>query len=251
VPNPNAYSRRWFSTFLGRIDATIVEREVAFLARQLPMPAFQSVVDLCCGTGRHLVPLSEAGYGVTGIDRDTVALDMARRSTSSRAKAHLVRGDMRALPIADASCDAVICMWQSFGQFDAMANRDVLKDIRRVLRSRGRFVLDVYHREFHQQRLGQRLLVRDGTRVTEGRTMMGRRLQVVLEYQEAADGLDERETDTFEWELFTPDELAAEARSAGLQLLKACATFDETRVPTPEEARMQLVFEARDIGRRV
>jgi hypothetical protein len=32
---PNVYTRQWFATFLGRIDPTIVEREVAFLRRQL------------------------------------------------------------------------------------------------------------------------------------------------------------------------------------------------------------------------
>ena len=77
---PNVYTRQWFSTFLGRIDAAIVEREVAFLRRQLPAGA--RVLDLCCGPGRHAGPLSNAGYRIIGLDRDANALIDAARSAS-------------------------------------------------------------------------------------------------------------------------------------------------------------------------
>jgi SAM-dependent methyltransferase len=247
-PSANVYSRRWFATFLSTLDTAVIAREAAFLARQLPKSAFPSVLDLCCGTGRHLVPLALDGYHVTGLDRDDAALCEARRALRSAMsesdRSTLVRGDMRALPLAPASLDAVICMWQSFGYFDALANRRILEGIRRVLRPNGRCVLDVYHREFHRRKLAPRVMERPGVELVEHRQMLGDRLRVELRY-----GPDnaEQQADRFEWQLYTPEELAAEARAAGLTLRTACAAFDESRPPSAEEPRMQLVFEARTV----
>ena len=249
-PLPNAYSRRWFATFLGTLDLTAIEREVAFLTRQLPSASVHRVLDLCCGTGRHLAPLSGAGYDLIGLDRDTAALRDAQRAVralgASGNTARMVRADMRSLPLANGACDAVICMWQSFGQFDAPTNHRVLAEVRRVLRPRGRFVLDLYHREYHERRLQPRSFEREGTAVEERRNFERGRLKVELHYRVGSADGGWHEADTFEWQLYTPIDLAAEAPSVGLELRVACAAFDERRPASAEEPRMQLVFEASD-----
>lgn len=232
----NAYSPLWFNTFLGEIDDAIVATEIAFLRRQLPRERFASVLDLCCGTGRHLERLSANGYRVVGVDRDARVL----RLLSDVSGASVLRADMAALPLESESMDAVICMWQSFGYLDAAANRAVLAGVARLLRPNGRFVLDVYHRDHYAQSEGERRFERGGVTVTERRSMEGRRLRVVLRYDsaEATTGADE-----FDWHLYTPAELAAEGASVGLTLALACAAFDEARAPSDRDARMQLVFE--------
>jgi SAM-dependent methyltransferase len=229
---PNVYTRRWFSTFLGRIDATIVEREVAFLRRQLAPAAH--VLDLCCGPGRHAGPLTDAGYRVTGLDRDANALVDATRSAP---RASFVRADMRRTALASSSVDAVICMWQSFGHFDADGNRAVLAELHRVTAPNGTLILDLYNRDFHAAHSGGRTIERDGERIHESRAMNGDRLRVALRYERAGTG------EEFEWQLYTPADLASLARSVGFRLRAACAEFDEGIVPTAERARMQIVFE--------
>ena len=229
---PNVYTRRWFSTFLGRIDATIVEREVAFLRRQLASRAH--VLDLCCGPGRHAAPLSNAGYRVTGLDRDATALTDAAHSAP---RASFVRADMRSTPLASSSVDAVICMWQSFGHLDADGNRAVLAELHRVTAPNGTLVLDVYNRDFHAVHTGERTIERDGERIHESRAMNGDRLRVALRYESAAMG------EEFEWQLYAPTDLVSAARSAGYRLRTACAEFDESIAPTAERARMQLVLD--------
>jgi SAM-dependent methyltransferase len=136
-------------------------------------------------------------------------------------------------------------MWQSFGYFDALTNRRILADIHRVLRPNGRCVLDVFHREFHERRLEPRSMHREGIEIVEHREMVGDRLHVELRYDSKH---AELETDIFDWQLYTPDELAAEAQAVGLALRLACASFDESRSPSADEPRMQLVFEARTAG---
>jgi SAM-dependent methyltransferase len=240
VTSRNVYSRLWFSTFLGDIDSDVVAREVAFIRRQLPLDSFRSVLDLCCGPGRHLAPLAAARYQMIGLDIDTQALIAARNDGESAA---FVRGDIRALPMRTDSLDAVICMWQSFGHFDDAGNRDVLADIARVLRPRGRLVLDIYHRDFYARHQGDRVIERYGLRVAERRWMTAKRLWVELQYDYAVGSERPAGVDEFDWRLYTPDEIIAEAAHVGLSPRVSCTEFDETRAPAGETARMQLVLE--------
>ena len=230
MPGQQSYSRNWFTTFLGNIDESIVARECAFVMRQIG--AARSVLDLCCGPGRHAAPLAERGCQVLGLDLDDVALHDAQRRAPAAA---FIRGDMRRLPLVSASVDAVICMWQSFGHFDSATNAAVVAEMARVLRPNGRLVLDVYHREFHAARLGERTIERDGVRVREQRSMSSGRLRAALTYEDGSH-------DVFDWQLYVPDELAELGADAGLMLTLACAEFDEARPAAAAHARMQLVF---------
>ena len=104
----NTYSARWFDLFLRPIDPTQTAREVAFLRRWLPQPTYSRLVDVCCGSGRHSHLLAEAGYAITGIDRDPAAVATAR----SRAlpNEEYLEHDMRQLRQLDLRADAVLCL---------------------------------------------------------------------------------------------------------------------------------------------
>jgi hypothetical protein len=71
--------------------------------------------------------------------------------------------------------------------------------------------------------------------VRERKTVQDGRLVTELFY---ADGTADR----FEWQLFTPAELAVAAARHDLVEVLACAGFDETLPPSPGAPRMQLVF---------
>jgi SAM-dependent methyltransferase len=243
VTSRNVYSRLWFSTFLGDIDGNVVGREVAFLTRQLPTDEFKSVLDLCCGPGRHLAPLASVGYHMIGLDIDGQALVAARGGVPVDAVASFVRGDIRNLPIQSGVLDAAICMWQSFGHFDDAGNRAVLADVARMLRPRGRVVLDIYHRDFYVRSQGDRVIERYGLRVAERRWVTGTRLWVELQYDYAAGSERPAGLDEFDWRLYTPEEIIAEAAMAGLTPIVSCTEFDESLAPSGGSARMQVVFE--------
>ena len=61
------------------------------------------VLDACCGTGDLALARREAGGGVTGLDFSERMLERARRKSDA---VEWVRGDLLALPFADASFDA-------------------------------------------------------------------------------------------------------------------------------------------------
>lgn len=234
----NTYSATWFETFLRTIPPAQTEAECAFLARQLPQPAFTTLLDICCGMGRHAIPLAARGYRVLGMDVDPHALAVAR-AEAEREHAGQVewrQGDMRDLTALPADFDGVLLLWQSFGQFDDATNADVLRQARDRLRPGGRFVLDIYHRAFFAARLDERRFEREGRTITETKRMDGRRLSVTLDY-----GPD-LPRDVFAWELFTPDEIMALGRQVGFEPLLCRTGYDEAQPASADAPRMQLVF---------
>jgi SAM-dependent methyltransferase len=231
----NTYSPSWFTVFAESIPDEQTTLEIDFLTRHLPRSHCTQIADLCCGTGRHASALSDRGYGVVGVDRSAVALEKAR-DVSGEDVAYYER-DMREFAAVPGVFDAVVCLWQSFGYFDDATNQDILQQINAKLSSEGRFVLDIYNREFFEERLETREFVKQGVSVTEQKTMVDDRLTVQLSY-------DDRETvDSFQWQLYTPDEIREIARETGFRCLVSCSEYDEDQSPASTTPRMQCVFE--------
>jgi SAM-dependent methyltransferase len=230
---PNRYSAAWFDAFLRSIPPAQTEAEVAFLARALPLPAHRRVLDVCCGLGRHSRALAARGYEVSGVDRDPDLIAEARRLAGGVT---YYAGDMRDLAPIPGVFDAALILWQSFGQFAPGENDATLAGVVAKLRPGGRFVLDINHRAFFAAHTGERRLERDGRLILERTRMAGPRLHVTLDYGSGP-------ADRFEWELFTPEEIAARGERAGLRLLCACSGFDLDQPADPAVPRMQLVFE--------
>ena len=116
---------------------TLGRQDIAFW-RALARRQRGRVLELGCGTGRLIVPLARAGADMTGIDRSVPMLDRARvraRGLVRRARPALVRGDIRALPFAASSFDAVIA---PYGMLQSLLrDRDLaaaLREAARVLR---------------------------------------------------------------------------------------------------------------------
>src|SRR5947209_11684902 len=77
-----------------------------------------SVLDLCCGPGRHSVELSQRGFKVTGVDRSPFLLEKARdHAAKSGASIEWVKQDMREF-VRPASFDLACCLFTSFGYFE-------------------------------------------------------------------------------------------------------------------------------------
>ncbi|HEX6307408.1 MAG TPA: class I SAM-dependent methyltransferase [Longimicrobiales bacterium] len=234
------YSPLWYSTFLDTIPDTQTAAEVSFLQRQLPVGEFRRIMDLCCGSGRHAIPLAAAGYDVTGVDRDAAAI--ARARSRSRSSARFVVADVRAIP-ATGGWDGALVMWASFGYFSADANAELLRGIAALLRRGGRVVLDVYNSDWFVTRQGERRSERAGVRVIEHKRVTGDRLSVELHYE------GHETVDRFSWQVFTPSGLVDMLERTGLCAVTVCSGFDEHRPVTIEDARMQIVAEGMERSR--
>ena len=107
-----------------------------------------TVLDLCCGPGRHAVALAKRGFAVTAVDRTPFLLDDARaRAAHANLRVEFVLDDMRRFS-RPASFDLIINFFTSFGYFDDPADDlRVLELVRENLRPSGVFVLEMVSKE--------------------------------------------------------------------------------------------------------
>lgn len=137
--------RHWFNHVYMDVyahrDDDSAEKEIAAALSVLPIAPPQQILDLCCGNGRHCRALRQAGFeNVVGVDYSFPLLELA---AAESIQSTYVRGDMRLLPFQDQSMDAVLSFFTSFGYFITnLENLAVLDEIMRVLRPRGRFLMD-------------------------------------------------------------------------------------------------------------
>jgi len=231
----NDYSDEWFLFFLQPIQPNQTKLEIDFITRNLPQPNYRTVVDLCCGTGRHSNFLAQSNYDVTGIDINLAALNQAKKNSGKNIT--YINLDMRNFSNLYGTFDAVLNLWQSFGYFDETTNLNVLRQVSEKLNSNGRFVLDIYHQEFFDKHQGERQFEKEGVLITENKLVNGNRLSVTLTYNPHG------KTDKFDWQLYTPTELIESLKAFDLQCVVACTNFDETRPPSANNPRVQYVFE--------
>ncbi|MCA9424592.1 MAG: methyltransferase domain-containing protein [Candidatus Omnitrophica bacterium] len=128
------------------------QEELDLVQSVLGPAAGRSLLDACCGQGRHAIPLCRLGWRVTGVDQSELMLEMAQREAEGLGRDNggieWVRADLRR-PMADSRFDAAICLFTSFGYCpEDSENQKVLESIHRALKSGGAFILDVANRDF-------------------------------------------------------------------------------------------------------
>nr|WP_138753018.1 class I SAM-dependent methyltransferase [Paenibacillus sinopodophylli] len=123
-------------------DWDTANKEARKMLTWLNLPEGAQVLDIGCGMGRHALALASFGYAVTGIDLSPILLEEARMHD----RAGVVRweqGDMRELPFEAGCYDATVNLFTSFGYFSIEEdNLNVLRQIERVLRKDGSFLID-------------------------------------------------------------------------------------------------------------
>jgi SAM-dependent methyltransferase len=129
---------RWEGT------AAEIDGVVALLDTEAPA----TVLDLCCGPGRHSIELARRGFVVTGVDRTVRFLTEAeRRAREEGLQIEWVESDMREFSRPEAF-DCVVNLLTSFGYFeDRDDDRRVAQNIFDSLKPGGKVVLDMMGKE--------------------------------------------------------------------------------------------------------
>ncbi len=159
MSGPISAQRAWWREFFESEDSIPLSffpspeetvREVSALKRLLDLRPGQLIADICCGMGRHAVPLAAEGLDVLGVDASAMMLAGAQQAQQGDTRPMLVRGDAQRLPLRPDSIDVALNLFNSFGYFeDEAANQRVLDETARCLRPGGAFLLETRNRE-HQ-----------------------------------------------------------------------------------------------------
>lgn len=120
----------------------IAQVEVA--VRHLPFQAGQSVLDIACGSGRHLLAFARLGARVTGVDLSPVLLDVARRRFArTRYRATFQLADMRESTFKQRFDGATI-WFTSIGYFATQAeDLRALRSMAGALKTGGWWWIDI------------------------------------------------------------------------------------------------------------
>jgi SAM-dependent methyltransferase len=107
-----------------------------------------SVLDLCCGPGRHSIAMANEGFKVTGVDLSPFLLKKAKdASKAENINVEWIREDMRKFERKNA-LDLVLNLFTSFGYYeDDKDNEAVLSLIYQNLKEKGILVIDTMSKE--------------------------------------------------------------------------------------------------------
>lgn len=129
-----------------RLERTKEEVDNILSLLKISPPA--SVLDLCCGPGRHCLELARRGFSVTGVDKTKTYLSKARNlAKKENLKAEFVQQDMRKFCRPD-TFDAAINLFTSFGYFEKIEDdKKVLRNVYRSLKRGGIFLMETMGKE--------------------------------------------------------------------------------------------------------
>jgi SAM-dependent methyltransferase len=108
----------------------------------------RTILDLCCGPGRHSVSFAQHGFKVTGVDLSEFLLERAReRAREFGVEVEWIREDMRQFERPKAF-DLACSLFTSFGYFqDEQDDLKVLRNVRACLVPGGVFVIETLGKE--------------------------------------------------------------------------------------------------------
>ncbi len=147
------YSDEWFWETYGpimfdelRMKRTPYEAESIF--KLCSLSENDSVLDCCCGMGRHSLELARLGCRVTGVDLSEGYLKIASQEAFRRnLNVDFIRKDVRRIDY-NKEFDAVINMFTSFGYFeDPDDDLKLLKSLHRSLRPGGTLFMEMSGKE--------------------------------------------------------------------------------------------------------
>ena len=132
------HERRWEKT----------AEEVANIISLLNIGEATSVLDLCCGPGRHSLELARQGFSVTAVDRTKMYLERARKQAETEGlKIEFIQDDMRQF-CRPSAFDVAINLFTSIGYFeDTNDDKQVAANVYHSLKEKGVFLIDIMGKE--------------------------------------------------------------------------------------------------------
>lgn len=109
----------------------------------------ESLLDVGCGTGRHVVPLAKRGFDVLGVDRDKEFIEASKtKLKQKKLSAGLIVADACNLSLQDRSFDYVVSMGNVLGDVGVHRNKreNILREIQRTAKTTGILVVELVHR---------------------------------------------------------------------------------------------------------
>lgn len=216
--------QHWFDEDYAALYAHRDEAEaklaVATALREAPELGAGPALDLACGSGRHLQELRGANPLAFGVDLSPALLRLAPEAL----RPHLLRADMRRLPVRAGSLSAIAMWFTPFGYFSDEANEALLHDLRELLRPGGVLLVDYLNAaQLRATLVAEDEIERAGMRVRSRRRIESGRVVKEMELRRLDTGELRNAVESVR--VYEPAELEALAAHAGLRLRKTLGDY--------------------------
>lgn len=141
----SAFGLDYINSYWPLITGASLEKELDFVSSYLTPQT--SLLDLCCGHGRHTIPLSTHVSKTVGIDFNGDAIHLARQMSENFSNLTFIEDDILDASIGSASFDVVLMMCNSLGMFSSNENI-VFTKVAEALTPGGTFIFDITNRDF-------------------------------------------------------------------------------------------------------
>lgn len=231
-----SFQQDYLKIYSHRTDEAAKE-EINEIISLMEMKPNSTVLDLCCGNGRHSRQLAELGFQVTGIDLSQVLLSEAVKKNKNGLIRYF-QHDVRTLPFKE-EFDYVLNLFTSFGYFEKEEeNRKVFESIFKSLKKNGRFLVDFLNPGYVKSTLvpySERTV--GDILVIEKRRIEGKKVCKDIEIHQ---GNDVR---TYEEQvnLFEYAEMESMLKSAGLDISNVYGGFDQRSYSSNNSPRMIII----------
>ncbi len=214
------YLKFWLSQ--ERFKPAYVKKEVAFIKRVLGLSKGAKILDLCCGHGRHLLPLAKVGYRMTGQGLSQKALKILNdNAKKQKLDVRIVRSDMRRIPFEN-EFDAVINMFTAFGYLENdREDFKVLKQVAKALKPGGKFLIDLTPKDWILNNYQPKSWMKEGKYVILEERTYNPKTSRNLVKNEVIDGRGRRYKFINDLRLYSLDELKSQLQRAGLKIIDA------------------------------
>lgn len=116
-----------------------LKKDVDFLVDVLNLSKKDAILDLACGHGRHTIELKKRGFNTDGLDFSDHLIKIAnQQARRENLQINFYRQDIHNINLKK-KYDKIFLFFSEFGLFNA---NKVLKNVRKVLKKNGLFLLD-------------------------------------------------------------------------------------------------------------
>lgn len=229
----NASKNDFFDSTYNRVYSDLLNIELAdqlsFLRKtylEKKLKSELSILDLCCGTGRHLLPLNKDGYKVDGVDINKEYVSVASRKLDSISSGKVYVADAQNFSNSHRY-NLIYSMESSIGYLPDKQTVQILKNLKQnLLTIDGIFVLHLINRDYLIKNLGERMWFgneRAGY-VLECREFDSQKGAIQIEQIRIIDGIS-REF-SVEMRLYSLQEIKVLLEQAGLQISQIYGNYN-------------------------
>jgi ubiquinone/menaquinone biosynthesis C-methylase UbiE len=138
-------------------DTERTAQEAEFIRTQLGLQPGDRVLDLACGSGRHVLALAPYAASILGTDRTVSMIEQAKlaKREIGATNVEFEQQDMRELAF-EGEFDAVYNYFTAWGYYDDKTNFDILRRVFRALRPGGRLLVEMLNRDAVMRRFRAR-----------------------------------------------------------------------------------------------